>query len=290
MAADVMVLGAGGTFGHAAAAVLSRSFEVVSAARTPGAGGVAFDARACDDELTGLLSLVKPGGLAVNAAAVLASEIAADTAAGREQAIAVNALFPNRLARLAARHGIRILHVSTDAVFATLSGRVTESDPIGPEDFYGVTKAAGELTDPHCITVRCSIVGPSAPSHRRGLWAWVAGQEKGAVLRGYVNQSWAGLTTLQLAAACAKLVDPEHFAAVRREAAIHHLVPNPPVSKYEIVQALAAVLRPDLTVEPSHADKTITRALTSRYATLDSLTPHFATWTDAVAAATGCNR
>lgn len=287
MPADVLVLGAGGSFGHVAAAVLSRKYQIIVAARSPAGNALAFEARGSNEALEELLGRVRRDGLVLNAVAVLTSEITVDCAAGRERAIDINAIFPNRLAQVAARRGVRVIHISTDGVFPRLSGTVTEADPIGPEDFYGLTKAAGELTDPHCITIRCSIIGPPAPTRRRGLWAWVADQPKGALLRGFVNQSWAGLTTHQLACACSKLVAAEHFSAVRRDSAIHHLAPNQMVSKFEIVQALAAVLRPDLTVEAAQGDKVTTRALASRYASLDVLTPHFATWRDAIAAAAG---
>jgi dTDP-4-dehydrorhamnose reductase len=287
MPVDVLVLGAGGDFGHVAVEVFSEQFCVLAAARRPVGNIVGFDALCSDDQLSNLLKRVRPNGLAVNAVAILGSEIVAETAVGREQAIAVNAVFPNRLARMAARHGVRVVHISTDAVFPLLSGTVTEDDRIGPEDFYGLTKAAGELADPHCITLRCSIVGPPAPEHSRGLWAWIMSQRNEATVNGFLNQSWSGLTTRQLATTCAKLVDVEDFARVRRDSPIHHLAPNPAVSKFEIVQALARVLRPDLRVEIAEAGKPVTRALSSRYTALNALTPHFATWTEAIAAAIG---
>ena len=289
MSADVLVLGAGGTFGHVVVSLLSRKYKLIATTRQPGkdivalnADLVGFDVIAGDDQLVALLRRLKPDGLVINAIAVPSPEIATGLASSREQAIAINAVFPNRLARIASDLAIRVLHVSTDAVFPRLSGRVDEADTIGPEDFYGVTKAAGELEDAHCVTLRCSVIGPPAQGRQRGLWAWVLSQPKGASIRGYTNQLWAGLTTQQLAMLCMKLVEQEHFSNVRRHAAIHHAVPNPVVSKFAIVQSLCMSLRPDLTIEPAKAEHAVTRVLTTRFAALDRYVPHFENWAEAI--------
>jgi dTDP-4-dehydrorhamnose reductase len=285
MLADVVVLGAGGSLGHVAVKICSARFSVLAVARRPAENAVAFDAMSSDDHLADVLGHVRPNGLALNAIAMLASKMPIDTAAGREQAIMVNAVFPNRLARIAAQKRVRVVQISTDAVFSRLCGTVVEGDRIGPDDLYGLTKAAGELNDPHCITLRCSIVGPPGPEHGRGLWDWVATQEPGATIRGFVNQSWCGLTTHQLATTCASLVDETNFARVRRVSAIHHLAPNAVISKFELVRLLARVLRPDLSVEAHEAQQPVTRVLASRYSVLDALTPRFPSWTETIGAA-----
>lgn len=283
MPADVLVLGAGGTFGHVATTMLSKRYDVVRAARRPSAHVVEFDALGDDHHLRTLLRKVHSGGMVVNTVAILASAI--QSAADHERAVATNSLFPHRLARLASENDIRVVHISTDAVFPRMSGAMSEADPIGPEDCYAVTKAAGEPLDLHCITLRCSIIGPPAPGRQRGLWAWIASQPPGATIRGYVNQAWAGLTTKQLATTCANLVEIKSFSQVRAATAILHVSPNPVVSKLDIVQILSRAIRPDLTVEAGSADIPITRTLRSRYAAFDRLTPRYPAWADAVAAA-----
>lgn len=73
----------------------------------------------------------------------------AETAAG--QAAAVNGFAPGLLAAACVRHGARLLHLSTDYVFAgsadgdpASAPAYREDEPINPRTQYGIGKAAGE--------------------------------------------------------------------------------------------------------------------------------------------------
>ena len=80
--------------------------------------------------------------LGVNAAAWTAVD-AAETQA--DAAYRANRDGPAALARLCARDGVRLIHLSTDYVFdGTKHGRYTEDDPTGPTGVYGASKLAGE--------------------------------------------------------------------------------------------------------------------------------------------------
>jgi dTDP-4-dehydrorhamnose reductase len=282
-AADVIVLGAGGMFGHVAAAALRRQYAVIATARRAMSDCIPYDVDEPDDALAAVVERAKPRALIVNAIATTAAQMAA--AATHKRGYQVNAAFPHRLARVAATQNQRVIHISTDAVFPPDSGSVSEDAPVAPRDDYGRSKAAGELTDEHCLTIRCSIVGPPAPRRRSGLWAWVADQPRGATVPGYVNQIWAGMTTQQLAAVCAALVDQDLFAKVRAAGPVHHLAPNTVTSKFNLVCALASLLRPDVTVRPADTPQAINRVLISRYRLLDALTPRWPSWPDTLAAA-----
>lgn len=62
-----------------------------------------------------------------------------------EEARAINAVVPRVLARAAAKHGRRIIQVSTDYVFdGTARSPYDEDAPAAPTSAYGRTKAAGE--------------------------------------------------------------------------------------------------------------------------------------------------
>ena len=74
------------------------------------------------------------------------------------QAIPINSLLPHRLARLCELSGARLVHMSTDCVFAGDKGGYRESDPSDAKDLYGRSKFLGEVAYPHTITLRTSII------------------------------------------------------------------------------------------------------------------------------------
>ncbi len=97
----------------------------------------------------------------INAAAYTAVD-RAETPDGRRDAWAVNAAGPAALARIAAEHGITLVHVSSDYVFDGSADRpYAEADLVCPLGVYGQSKAAGDLavsTAPRHYIVRTSWV------------------------------------------------------------------------------------------------------------------------------------
>ena len=103
--------------------------------------------------------------LLINAAAYTAVDAAESN---EELAQAVNGLAPGILAEACARHGIRLVHVSTDYVFPGDGTAPYEVDsPTGPRSAYGRTKLAGELA------VRAAL--PDASWVVRTAWVYGAG-------------------------------------------------------------------------------------------------------------------
>jgi dTDP-4-dehydrorhamnose reductase/dTDP-4-dehydrorhamnose 3,5-epimerase len=97
----------------------------------------------------------------INAAAYTAVD-AAETSDGRAAAWAANVTGVAALARVAAAHGITLVHISSDYVFDGLAeAPYREDDPVAPLGVYGQTKAAGDqivATVPHHYVVRTSWV------------------------------------------------------------------------------------------------------------------------------------
>ena len=78
----------------------------------------------------------------INAAAYTAVDQAEDEP---EMAMRLNAEAPREMARAAQKLGARLIHISTDYVYAgTKKGPYIESDPVAPVTVYGITKARGE--------------------------------------------------------------------------------------------------------------------------------------------------
>ena len=113
--------------------------------------------------------------------------------------IAVNALFPHQLARAVRARGIRLLHISTDCVFAGTRGGYREEDVTDAMDLYGRTKALGEVTGPGCVTLRTSIIGRELAG-ASGLVEWFLAQRGGSA-DGYSGAIFSGFTTIELSSA-----------------------------------------------------------------------------------------
>lgn len=130
----ILVLGADGQLGRALRAAYDGAAHVEFASRRE------FD-------------LAAPGSYAgrnwkdysaiINAAAYTAVD-AAETAEGRRAAWAVNVSGVAQLARVAAEHGLTLVHVSSDYVFDGASAVHPEDEPFSPLGVYGQTKAAGD--------------------------------------------------------------------------------------------------------------------------------------------------
>ena len=199
---------------------------------------------------------------AINCIAVLKNAAEDSGPQGAAAAHQINAVFPHDLARIAAEIDCKLVHVSTDGVFAPNSGPCLESDVPAPTDLYGCTKLLGEPSAPNAFTIRCSIIGPN-PVKKTGLFEWVIGQPREARIKGYDDQLWRGVTTMQFAQLCARVFRDELFVRLREESAVHHFCPNAAVTKFQLVQALSRRFRPDLLVERATGGP-VNRVLESR--------------------------
>ena len=111
------------------------------------------------DTISSAFHAVEPW-LVVNAAAYTAVDAAEKDAAA---AFRANRDGPAELARLCARAGIPLIHISTDYVFdGTKGAPYVETDPVAPQCVYGVSKLAGEqavlAACPRAVVLRTSWI------------------------------------------------------------------------------------------------------------------------------------
>jgi dTDP-4-dehydrorhamnose reductase len=131
----ILLTGTSGQVGGALQAALPGSYEVRAPQRSE------FDL-ARPESLGEALDALKPD-LILNPAAYTAVDRAEDE---RELAFRINAEAPSIIARWAARHGVPLLHFSTDYVFDGTGERPwREEDPCQPLSAYGQSKLAGEI-------------------------------------------------------------------------------------------------------------------------------------------------
>ncbi|MGW0044102.1 dTDP-4-dehydrorhamnose reductase [Rhodococcus sp. NPDC003348] len=151
---NIVVTGAGGQVGTQ----LLRRRDSARAAGIEIAGLTSTDLDITDE--AAVRDVVRPGAVVLNCAAYTAVD-AAETEL--EAATATNVTGPRILAEATARAGARLVHVSTDYVFAGDAVAPYDVDaPTGPRTVYGRTKLAGERAvrsaDPSAVVVRTAWV------------------------------------------------------------------------------------------------------------------------------------
>lgn len=166
-------------------------------------------------------------------------------------ALPLNSLFPHRLARLCDATGARLVHVSTDCVFAGTKGNYRESDTPDATDLYGRSKLLGEVDYPHAITLRTSIIGHELDS-ANGLIGWFLAQQ--GQVRGYSRAIFSGVPTVELA----RIIDC-HVLPDATLRGLYH-VASDPISKLNLLRLTATAYHKDIEIVPD-ASVAIDRSL-----------------------------
>jgi dTDP-4-dehydrorhamnose reductase len=243
----VLVLGATGMLGHKVWQVAHERFQAWATTRGGGEFPGLFepsrlltDVRADDQD-----SIVRACGEArpdviVNCVGIVKQRPAAGDPV---PSLIVNALLPHRLAALARAMGARLLHISTDCVFAGTRGGYREDDSPDASDLYGRSKLLGEVSGQGCLTLRTSIIGRELSSSS-GLLEWFLAQ-RGGRASGYRQARFSGLTTGALAKVIAELI--------ARDPGIDGLyhVASEPIAKYDLLCRLNAAFDARVEIEPS---------------------------------------
>jgi dTDP-4-dehydrorhamnose reductase len=141
--------------------------------------------------------------------------------------LSINSVLPHRLSGLCSVAGTRLVHISSDCVFSGAEGNYTEDDVSNAQDLYGRTKFLGEVHEPHCITLRTSIIGRELET-RSGLIEWFLSQS-GKKINGFRRAIYSGLTTCELA----RVIERVLVKHSDIEGLWH--VSGEPISKYDLL-------------------------------------------------------
>jgi dTDP-4-dehydrorhamnose reductase len=165
-------------------------------------------------------------------------------------AFAVNAVAAHHLARIAARHGARLVHFSTDYVFGGAGpGPYAEDAPPAPLNAYGVSKLAGERlvlnADPAHLVIRTSgLYGVAGSSGKGGNFVetMLRLAREGRPIRVVADQILAPTYTADLAEAVLRLL------ALDPPGGVYHLTNSGACSWLEFARRIFALagLAPDL--------------------------------------------
>lgn len=236
----VLVLGASGMIGSAMFRVLSEKedWQVWGTLRSEAAKK--FFAEGLCQRLVSMIDVEKPDVLArvlvrirpdvvINCIGLTKHHREADDPL---LAIPLNALLPHRLADLCAVADARLVHVSTDCVFAGTKGNYVEGDAPDARDIYGKSKQLGEVDYPHAVTLRTSTIGHELQT-AYGLLEWFLSQQGSC--RGYARAAFSGLPNTEFARVVRDVVLP------RPELRGLYHVGGRAIGKYELLRLIAEV-------------------------------------------------
>ena len=233
-----------------------RRYDLFDRARTfPGTDATDLDA------ITRVIAIIAPD-VVVNCIGIIKQVSAAQDPL---TSIAINSLFPHRLANVCRAARARLVHISTDCVFSGRKGNYQEGDVSDAEDLYGRSKFLGEISTPGCLTLRTSIIGRELRS-TTGLVEWFLASRGGAVA-GYTGAIFSGLTTLELSRLIREIITRH-----QQLSGLYHVSVDP-IRKLDLLRLLNDTYRTQTEIRPDE-NVQIDRSLdSSRFRTATGYNP-----------------
>ncbi len=250
----LLILGAGGMAGHIIALYFKeQGHEVTGFARRdlPYCRTIVGDAQNTNDFKSAIET--SDYDAVINCIGVLNQFAEADPAG----AVYLNGYLPHYIAKLLKGTKTRLIHMSTDCVFAGNTGPYTEKSFPDGRTFYDRSKAMGEVNDSVNLTFRNSIIGPDPNVNGIGLFNWFMKQS--GTIGGYTGAIWTGVTTLTLAKAMEQALKENLIG-------LYNLVNNESINKYDLLKLFNKYFRENsVDIQPNDSlqlDKTLLRERT----------------------------
>ena len=180
-----------------------------------------------------LLDEIRPDAVIHTAANAIIDACESDP----EGARLINAEFPGRLAELCAKRDVRLIHISTDAVFdGTKDGIYTENDVPNPLGVYAKTKLNGEnavlSANPDAAVARVNFFGWSL-SGRRSLSEFFFNHLRaGKACKGFVDAWFCAIFVGDLADILVQMLE-------KGLSGLYHAVGSEALTKYDFGVKLA---------------------------------------------------
>jgi len=246
----LLILGGSGMLGHQLWRGLHAQHDTWVTLRRPVADfavhnlfdeakAIQFDDITNDTALERALGQAKPEAV-INCVGLIKQR---DEASDEALTLRVNAEFPHRLAKRCGEAGARLIHFSTDCIFAGTKGNYTESDPSDAADLYGQSKHQGEVADAHSATLRTSVIGHELATNL-ALLDWFLSQ-RGQAISGFTKAIYSGFTTLEMARIVDRILT-QHPAL----SGVWH-VASEPISKFALLQLCREKLGWEGVIEPN---------------------------------------
>lgn len=172
----------------------------------------------------------------------------------KSAAVFLNGFLPHFVADTLRGKKARLIHMSTDCVFAGNTGPYYEDHFPDGKTFYDRSKAIGEVDDDRNLTFRNSIIGPDPNKNGIGLFNWFMKQN--GTVGGYTGAIWTGVTTLTLA----KAMD---CAIKENLTGLYNLVNNESIAKFDLLKLFNKYFRDNgIDIQPNdklQLDKSLRR-------------------------------
>lgn len=220
---NILVLGCNGMAGHLISLYFKeKGHEVVGFARS---ASTLLDKTIIGDasDMTFIKHTIEEGNYdAVINCIGLLNQFAENNKA---MAVLLNGYLPHYLVEITKGTKTRIIHMSTDCVFAGNDGPYFEESYPNGRTFYDRSKAMGEINNSKDLTFRNSVIGPDIKASGIGLFNWFMKQE--GPIGGYTGAIWTGVTTYTLAQAMESALN-ENLTG------LYNLVNNVSISKFDL--------------------------------------------------------
>lgn len=219
----ILVLGASGMAGHIITLFFSElGYDVIGFTRNPitYCKNILGDAMNPENIKSAILS--DNIDVVINAIGIL-NQNAEDN---KSMAVMLNGFLPHFVADLVRERNTKLIHMSTDCVFAGNTGPYYEDSFPDGKIFYDRSKAIGEVNDNKNLTFRNSIIGPDPNEKGIGLFNWFMKQT--GPVEGYTGAIWTGVTTLTLAKAMEVAIKEDLTG-------IYNLVNNESINKFDLL-------------------------------------------------------
>lgn len=226
----ILITGTGGLLGLNLALELSKQHTVIGADRKALPGQNVFQSHQVDLLVPGavseLIDTAEPD--AIIHCAALANVDACESEP--ELASRMNAELPGLFAAHAARNGVQLVHISTDAVFDGEKGNYTEDDPTNPLSIYATTKLDGEHSVfeamPDAVVTRVNLFGWSASGTRSLAEFFYHHLAAGKPLKGFTDVHFCPILVNDLADIFAEIFQ-------KQLSGLYHLVSPECMTKYD---------------------------------------------------------
>ncbi len=231
-----LVTGASGLLGLNFALQTCEQHQVIGVVHQNPLNGVPFEVLRGDltreSEAARLLQTVRPD--VVLHCAALANVDACEAHPALAQRL--NAGVPAELAALTAAAGIRLVHISTDAVFDGIHGDYHEQDAPNPINDYARTKLAGERAvmraNPAALIARVNFYGWSLHGQRSLAEWFFYNLSTGKQVNGFADVYFCPLLVNDLVDVLLRMLEGGLTG-------LYHVVSPQPISKYDFGCAIA---------------------------------------------------